>query len=99
MEVNGYLRMRTMPLEVEFLEISGHGNKDIMNSLLRIGDKEGPVSIILPGLHYNVDMPILLCNWHLTGSWACSPQRRHALFIQIRLHVMHKSRKSELDVR
>ncbi|MFW9849284.1 MAG: hypothetical protein ACFFF4_09090 [Candidatus Thorarchaeota archaeon] len=48
-----------MTFDLEILDIRGHDGKDIMNSLLKQKSGPGPISIIFPGLHYNVDMPLL----------------------------------------
>lgn len=53
-----------MPFELEILDIKGYKDRDIMNSLLKQKSRAGPLSIILPGLRYNVDMPIL---YYATG--------------------------------
>lgn len=53
-----------MSFDLEILNIEGYNGRDIMNSLLRQKKGPGPLSIILPGLRYNVDMPIL---YYATG--------------------------------
>lgn len=53
-----------MSFDLEILDIKGHNGRDIRNSLLKQKKGPGPLSVILPGLRYNVDMPIL---YHATG--------------------------------
>ena len=53
-----------MPIELDSLTIKGYNDRSIMNSLLIPGSASGPISIILPGLHYAVDMPML---YYATG--------------------------------
>ncbi|MHA1575783.1 MAG: hypothetical protein ACTSU3_00340 [Candidatus Thorarchaeota archaeon] len=53
-----------MSFELEILDIEGYNGKEIMNSLLKQKKGKGSLSIILPGLRYNVDMPIL---YYATG--------------------------------
>ncbi|MHA1909056.1 MAG: hypothetical protein ACW98Y_17275 [Candidatus Thorarchaeota archaeon] len=48
-----------MTFELEILDIKGYDGKDIFNSLLKQKKGPGPISVIFPGLHYNVDMPLL----------------------------------------
>ena len=53
-----------MSFELESLEIKGYNNRDIMNKFLKQKKGSGPLSIIIPGLRYNIDMPIL---YYATG--------------------------------
>lgn len=53
-----------MSFDLEILDIKGYNGRDIKNSLLKQKKGSGPISIILPGLRYNVDMPML---YHATG--------------------------------
>ncbi|MHA2424192.1 MAG: hypothetical protein ACXAEF_05360 [Candidatus Thorarchaeota archaeon] len=48
-----------MTFELEMLNIKGYDGKDIYNSFLKQKSGSGPISVVLPGLHYNVDMPLL----------------------------------------
>ncbi len=48
-----------MTYNLEILDIRGYDGKDILNNLLKQTSGPGPISIIFPGLHYNVDMPLL----------------------------------------
>lgn len=49
---------------MENLDIIGHNERTISNTLLRTTEKPGPTAIVLPGLRYNVDMPML---YYATG--------------------------------
>ena len=53
-----------MSFDMEPLDIEGYNGKSIMNKFLKQKSGSGPLSIILPGLRYNVDMPIL---YYATG--------------------------------
>ncbi len=48
-----------MPFDLELLDIKGYDGNDIYNSFLKQKKGSGPISIVFPGLHYNVDMPLL----------------------------------------
>ena len=51
--------VENMSFELEILDIKGYNDRDIWNSLLKQKRGPGPISIIFPGLGYNVDMPLL----------------------------------------
>ncbi len=53
-----------MPIKLDSLTIKGYNDRNIMNSLLIPRSASGPISVILPGLHYTVDMPML---YYATG--------------------------------
>ena len=54
----------TMSFDLETLDIEGYNGKRIMNKFLKQKSGSGPLSVVLPGLRYNVDMPIL---YYTTG--------------------------------
>jgi len=54
----------TMSFDLETLDIEGYNGKSIMNKFLKQKSGSGPLSVVLPGLRYNVDMPIL---YYTTG--------------------------------
>ncbi len=53
-----------MSYELESLDIEGYNGKEIRNKFLKQRKGSGPISIILPGLRYNIDMPML---YYTTG--------------------------------
>lgn len=53
-----------MTFELENLDIEGYNGRVIANKFLKQKKGSGPLSIILPGMRYNVDMPIL---YYATG--------------------------------
>ncbi|MHA1480403.1 MAG: hypothetical protein ACTSQZ_03135 [Candidatus Thorarchaeota archaeon] len=54
----------TMSFDLETIDIEGYNGKNITNKFLKQKSGSGPLSVILPGLRYNVDMPIL---YYTTG--------------------------------
>ncbi len=48
-----------MPFELDTLDIHGYEGREVQNSFLKQKKGPGLISVILPGLHYNVDMPLL----------------------------------------
>ena len=53
-----------MVFEFETIEIEGYEERIINSTLLKQKRGAGPISIIFPGLRYNIDMPLL---YYCTG--------------------------------
>ena len=51
--------VENMSFDLEILDIKGYNDGNIWNSFLKQKKGPGPISIIFPGLRYNVDMPLL----------------------------------------